>query len=107
MEYLNAKKKKVATTSNESSQAKKMFLLGLLPELEPMTDTQMRLFRRKVLQLIDEIVSLPPETSNLLVLYYFFYAFFRICGLCCRGVGKLIPNAIGTATPYKYCPALL
>lgn len=64
MEYLNAKKKKVATTSNESSQAKKMFLLGLLPELEPMTDTQMRLFRRKVLQLIDEIVSLPPETPT-------------------------------------------
>jgi hypothetical protein len=34
---------------------RKMFLLSLLPEISCMTENQMRLFRRKVLQLIDEL----------------------------------------------------
>jgi hypothetical protein len=37
---------------------RKMFLLSLLPEINTMTENQMRVFRRKVLQLIDEIHEL-------------------------------------------------
>lgn len=78
MEYLNMKKKKIETTPNECNQQKKMFLLSLLPEIEPMTNAQMSSFRRRVLQLIDDIMnpapylqlSLPPtyqhtQTSSL------------------------------------------
>jgi hypothetical protein len=36
---------------------RKLFLLSLLPEINDMTENQMRLFRRKVLRLIDEISS--------------------------------------------------
>lgn len=56
-----------------------MFLLSLLPEIEPMTNAQMSSFRRRVLQLIDDIMnpapylqlSLPPtyqhtQTSSLM-----------------------------------------
>ncbi|KAF0741423.1 Uncharacterized protein FWK35_00024738 [Aphis craccivora] len=56
-----------------------MFLLSLLPEIEPMTNAQMSSFRRRVLQLIDDIInpapylqlSLPPtykhtQTSSLI-----------------------------------------
>lgn len=48
---MDAKKESVS----EDPQAKKMFLLSLLPEIEPLTGTQMRSFRREVLQLIDHI----------------------------------------------------
>lgn len=60
MEYLNIKKKKIETTSNECIQQKKMFLLSLLPEIEPMTNAQMSSFRRRVLQLIDDIMNPAP-----------------------------------------------
>lgn len=53
MEYLNMKKK-IETTPNKSNQQKKMFLLSLLPEVEPMTNAQMSSFSRRVLQLIDD-----------------------------------------------------
>jgi hypothetical protein len=36
-----------------------MFLLSLLPEINDMTENQMKIFRRKVLQLIDEISNVP------------------------------------------------
>lgn len=38
---------------------RKMFLLSLLPEINDMTENQMKIFRRKVLQLIDEISNVP------------------------------------------------
>jgi Alcohol dehydrogenase transcription factor Myb/SANT-like. len=45
------------TSTNEN--ARKMFLLSLLPEINDMTENQMKIFRRKVLQLIDEINNVP------------------------------------------------
>lgn len=68
MEYLNMKKK-IETTPNECNQQKKIFLLSLLPEIEPMTNAQMSSFRRRVLQLIDDIMNPAPylqlSTTNL------------------------------------------
>ncbi|XP_026750147.2 uncharacterized protein LOC113510811 [Galleria mellonella] len=40
-------------------ESRKMFLLSLLPEINELTESQMRAFRRKVLSLIDEIVDTP------------------------------------------------
>lgn len=37
-----------------------MFLLSLLPEIEPMTNVQICSFRRRVLQLIDDIMNPNP-----------------------------------------------
>lgn len=45
------------TSTNENPR--KMFLLSLLPEINDMTENQMKIFRRKVLQLIDEISNVP------------------------------------------------
>jgi hypothetical protein len=57
---ISKKKKKIETTPNERNQQKKMFLLSLLPEIEPMTNAQMISFRRRVLQLIDDILNPAP-----------------------------------------------
>jgi hypothetical protein len=38
---------------------RKLFLLSLLPEINGMTESQMIIFRRKVLRLIDEVSSVP------------------------------------------------
>jgi hypothetical protein len=45
------------TSTNENPR--KMFLLSLLPEISDMTENQMKIFRRKVLQLIDDISNVP------------------------------------------------
>lgn len=45
------------TSTNENPR--KMFLLSLLPEINDMTEIQMKIFRRKVLLLIDEISNVP------------------------------------------------
>ncbi|XP_063241794.1 uncharacterized protein LOC134542872 [Bacillus rossius redtenbacheri] len=57
MEYMNAKKRKLESNSNDDRQVKTSFLLSLLPEIEPLTDAQMKSFRRRVLQLIDDITN--------------------------------------------------
>jgi hypothetical protein len=49
------------TSTNENPR--QMFLLSLLPEINDMTENQMRIFRRKVLQLIDEIGSVPSTSE--------------------------------------------
>jgi hypothetical protein len=49
------------TSSNENPR--EMFLLSLLPEINDMTEHQMRIFRRKVLQLIDEISNVPSTSE--------------------------------------------
>lgn len=51
-EYLQPREGEIIGTNDNS---RKMFLISLLPEINAMTENQMRVFRRKVLQLIDEI----------------------------------------------------
>lgn len=57
VEFVHAKTNKFFATSNGTGQGKQAFLLSLLPEIEPLTDAQMKLFRRRVLQLIDDIIE--------------------------------------------------
>ena len=63
VEYFKAKKARIAgtpghnTSQNQRSEALKMFLLSMLPDLELMTDEQIRQFKRKSLQTIDDILS--------------------------------------------------
>ena len=40
---------------------RRQFLQSSLPEIEPLTEDQMRIFRRRVLQLIDDIKNPPAE----------------------------------------------
>uniref|UniRef100_A0A023F6Q1 Putative alcohol dehydrogenase transcription factor myb/sant-like protein n=1 Tax=Triatoma infestans TaxID=30076 RepID=A0A023F6Q1_TRIIF len=54
-EYFHAKKAR--TSTDERNEGIKMFLLSLLPELEEMTDHQLKIFRRRMLQTIDEITN--------------------------------------------------
>ncbi|XP_049947283.1 uncharacterized protein LOC126455572 [Schistocerca serialis cubense] len=69
-EYLGGKRAKLATTKQSSgpsprSEALKMFLLSMLPDLESMTDVQVRKFKRRCLETIDDILtspSYPPST---------------------------------------------
>jgi hypothetical protein len=60
MEYI---KKKGQPKAEESP--KKLFLLSLLPDLELMNDRQMRRFRTKVSELIDEILSPVDEALSI------------------------------------------
>lgn len=63
LEYFQAKKK--ARTENSSVNANqdpkaeslKMFLLSMLPDLLKMSDEEVRLFKRKSLQMVDDILS--------------------------------------------------
>nr|CAD7573949.1 unnamed protein product [Timema californicum] len=63
-EYFKAKKARLETTANveatsshkiERKEALKMFLLSLIPEIEEFTDSQIKLFKRKIFSVIDEI----------------------------------------------------
>ncbi|XP_046399476.1 uncharacterized protein LOC124165970 [Ischnura elegans] len=62
-DYFKAKKAKLlsnakADTSNQKIdrlQGIKMFLLSLIPELEELSDSQIKLFKRQVLRVIDDI----------------------------------------------------
>ncbi|CAH0399468.1 unnamed protein product [Chilo suppressalis] len=47
------------------NDARKMFLLSLLPEVNELTENQMKCFRRKVLALLDEIVDNIPDQSEI------------------------------------------
>lgn len=66
IEYFQAKKAKLAmtkqkdTSNNPRSEALKMFLLSMLPDLESMSEVQVRQFKRKCLQAIDEILLPSP-----------------------------------------------
>ncbi|XP_066995202.2 uncharacterized protein [Anabrus simplex] len=70
IEYFQAKKAKLSTTTqgdtsnNPRSEALKMFLLSMLPDLESMTDIQVRQFKIKCLETIDEILLPPPHLSS-------------------------------------------
>ncbi|XP_045536493.1 uncharacterized protein LOC106710469 [Papilio machaon] len=47
------------------NNANKMFLLSLLPDLNCMTPTQVRIFKRQVIDLMDNILTEPPNSSTL------------------------------------------
>ncbi|CAG9790912.1 unnamed protein product [Diatraea saccharalis] len=54
------------TSLDKVNDSRKMFLLSLLPEINELTESQMKCFRRKVLALLDEIVDVPNQfgTNN-------------------------------------------
>lgn len=52
----------IQQNSNESEDYRKMFLISLLPELYLMNEHQIRQFKRKVLQAIDEILGSRTES---------------------------------------------
>lgn len=62
-EYFKAKKARLEANlvtnsyNNENKEALKMFLLSLMPEVENFTKDQIKLFKRKIFSLIDEISS--------------------------------------------------
>jgi len=53
-----------------TTKKKKMILLSLLPEIEPMMNAQMSSFRCRVLQLIDDIMVPAPYLQLSLPLTY-------------------------------------
>lgn len=63
VEYLEAKKAKIDrapdsnSKQNPKTEALKMFLLSMIPDLELMNDNQIRKFKRTCLQTIDNILS--------------------------------------------------
>lgn len=44
--------------------SRRLFLLSLLPEVNELTESQMRAFRRRILSLIDEIVDTPNQCDT-------------------------------------------
>jgi len=44
--------------------SRKMFLLSLLPDINTMTDKQMRMFKKQVLDMIDDILTEDPTPQN-------------------------------------------
>ncbi|XP_022200950.2 uncharacterized protein LOC111057791 [Nilaparvata lugens] len=64
-EYFEAERAKLQSNAGvvpdfhriERQQGLRMFLLSLLPELEELSDAQIKLFKRKVLRVIDEIAD--------------------------------------------------
>lgn len=57
VEYLEAKKAKIASAPNPKTEALKLFLLSMIPDLELMNDDQIRKFKRINFQTIDDILS--------------------------------------------------
>ncbi|CAG4942643.1 unnamed protein product [Parnassius apollo] len=57
-DYLNTRKAKIEKTTNDSMEdPKRMFLLSLLPDVNAMSDNQMRMFKRRVISLVEEILE--------------------------------------------------
>lgn len=69
-ELLNEFMKSKNTKDSEESinNANKMFLLSLLPDLDCMTPTQIRTFKRQVIELIDNILTVSANTSSCTVI---------------------------------------
>lgn len=61
MEYIKKKEQ-----PKDEENPKKLFLLSVLPDLELMNDRQMRRFRTKVSEMIDEILSPIDEARSIL-----------------------------------------
>jgi len=71
-EYFKAKKARMEATSStaatnshnsEHKEALKMFLLSLIPEVEYFNNDQIKLFKRKIFNVIDDISSQPQPNS--------------------------------------------
>lgn len=73
-EYFNAKRARLQINEAENSSQKidrqqviKMFLLSLIPELEDLNDSQIKLFKRRVFNIIDDIstpLQYQPQLST-------------------------------------------
>ncbi|CAI6357320.1 unnamed protein product [Macrosiphum euphorbiae] len=73
-EYFNAKRARLQINEAENSSQKidrqqgiKMFLLSLIPELEDLSDSQIKLFKRRVFNIIDDIstpLQYQPQVST-------------------------------------------
>ncbi|KAF5282858.1 hypothetical protein FQA39_LY17479 [Lamprigera yunnana] len=73
-QYFQAKKAKLLSNAEtetgsqriDRQQGIKMFLISLIPELEELSDSQIKLFKRQVFRLIDDITisSNQPQTSS-------------------------------------------
>ncbi|XP_054285282.1 uncharacterized protein LOC129001852 [Macrosteles quadrilineatus] len=73
--YFTAKKAKLLSNANadiinqkiDRQQGIKMFLLSLLPELDELSDSQIKLFKRQVLRVIDDISALDQHQQPLVM----------------------------------------
>jgi len=59
IDFVNMKKEKSCETD-----PRKMFLLSLLPDIKNTTDQQMRMFKKKVLDLVDDILTENPTLQH-------------------------------------------
>lgn len=66
IDFVNMKKEKSCETD-----PRKMFLLSLLPDIKNMTDQQMRMFKKKVLDLVDDILTENPTPQHQLPITMF------------------------------------
>ncbi|XP_050563747.1 transcription factor Adf-1-like [Spodoptera frugiperda] len=66
IKYLQQKQSNNSNNNEVSDDSRKMFLLSLLPEVNALTECQMRMFRRKIFTLLDEIVDSPSQYENCL-----------------------------------------
>ncbi|KAH9638522.1 hypothetical protein HF086_002257 [Spodoptera exigua] len=64
--YLQQKPSNTLNNNEVSDDSRKMFLLSLLPEVNALTECQMRVFRRKIFSLLDEIVDSPSQYETCL-----------------------------------------
>jgi len=70
-EYFETKKAKLAATASDArTDSVKQFLNSLIPDLLTMSDSQLRTYKRKSIELIDEILSPPPMNSHSSVATY-------------------------------------
>jgi len=64
-EYFESKKAKItATASDARTDSVKQFLNSLIPDLLTMSDSQLRTYKRKSIELIDEILLSPPPMNS-------------------------------------------
>ncbi|XP_047505671.1 uncharacterized protein LOC125050106 [Pieris napi] len=62
--YFKFKQSKILENCDSTENSNKMFLLSLLSDVNKMTDSQRRLFKRRVLALIDDIMDQSSENMN-------------------------------------------
>lgn len=77
-EYFKAKKARLETIANKAAtgsqnidrkEGLKMFLLRFVPELEELSDSQIKLFKRRIFSVIDEIsTASQPQRSSFVIL---------------------------------------
>lgn len=64
-QFFETKKARLAATASDArTDSVKQFLNSLIPDLLTMSDSQLRTYKRKSIELIDEILSPPPKNSH-------------------------------------------